>query len=184
MTRDLDGVGMSDELQKEYNDAYGTVRGSSMVARFLVAKKNPTVSVSRNDRVDLPDGATYDATTKLISIELAPLLEKHVQGKTAIEAFRSLFNSPLYQRMQDRPGTTSDLQVRDMTPAQRRASAAQALIQTVKDYYGLLAHDALIKSQSPAALEFKDRRDAVTAERNAQSGNTLRDLVEAVNGPQ
>ena len=184
MTRELDGVGMSDVLQKEYNDAYGTVRGSSMVARFEVAQKKPSISVTMPIRIDLPDGATYDASTKLVTIQVAPFLEKHVQGKTAIEAFRSVINSPLYQRMQALPGTTSDLQVRDMTPAQRRASPAQVLLQTVKDYYSLMAHDALIRSQSPAALEFKDRRSAVFAEKQAQSGNTLRDLVEAVNGPQ
>jgi len=184
MTRELDGVAMSDQLQKEYNDAYGTVRGESLPARLAIAKKKPSVTVSLPQRIDLPSGATYNATTKLVSIDLAPFLAEHVKGKTAIEAFRSVINSPLYQRMQALPGTTSNLQVRDMTPAQRRGSAAQALLQTVKDYYGLLAHDHLVRSNSPEAREWRDRRSAVFAERQAQAGQELRDLVEAVNGPQ
>lgn len=184
MKGQLDNIAMTDDLQKEWNDLYYSSVGGSVSARFAIAGKQPTISIYTHTRVPLESGAVYDAKTKLISIDVAPFIEKYVKGRTPIQAFRALINSPLYQRMQDAPGTTSDLAVRDMSPAQRRGQAARVLLQTVKDYYEMVATDRLGKSRSPDAQEWQQRRREVWDYQNEQAGNELQDLVKAIGGSQ
>jgi hypothetical protein len=184
MTRELDGIALSDNLQGEYNAAYNGSKGQSMVARLEIAGRQPAIKVTMPYRIDLPDGATYERSTGMVSIQVAPLLEKHVRGKTVIEAMRSLFNDPVYQALQKLPATSSDLSVTDMTPVERRGKPGQVLIRAVKDYYGLLAHDALVRSNTPDAVEWRQERAAVFQRRQEQKPDQLRDLVEALGGPQ
>jgi hypothetical protein len=184
MSRELDGVALSDDLQKEFQQAYSHTHGGSMTGRFEIAGANPTISVRLPYRIDLPTGATYQRSTGLISIEIAPFLEKHVKGKTVIDAFRSVMNDPLYQALQKLPGTTSDYAVSDMLPGERSGKPGQLLLQTVKRYYTLTATDALVRSQSPDAKEWRDARAAVFQQRQQAESDKLKDLVEALRPPQ
>ncbi len=193
MERRLRGVGMSDKLQAEFTDIYSTVKGESIVGRFAMAGKSvqvrfpmPVETVGRNGvRIRKDGGAT---------IQLQPFLEKHVKGKTVIEALRSLFNDPIYQAMEADPMQSADLSVQDQPKALRRTRPAQQMIQGIKDYYQLLTEDELERraaaGTSPDAKLWSDTLTEMseTARRRSQEqmdpsrpGNWLRKLVEAVN---
>jgi hypothetical protein len=177
----LDGLAMSADLQEEYNRLYSGTKGDSMVGRLSLAGSRPTFSVSFPYRVELAGtGITYDRSTKLISVEVAPFLEQHVRGKTVLEAFRSVINSPLYQALQKLPGTTSDITVRDMSPEERRGQPGQILLKTVKNYYALLAQDGIGRSNSPDAHEWRELRGEAMVQRQGKAMNTLNGLEKAL----
>lgn len=189
LKRQLEGVSMSAELQKEYNDTYGSVKGNiPLEARMAMSGRR--VSVSLPMQIEVPidmrkefkgAGVVVAKNGQSAQIDLAPFLGKHVRGRTIIEAFTSLFNDPVYRRMQDQPGTTSDLERRDMPPARRRAQAASQMIQGIYDYYHLLTLDQLNASQSPAATDWRQRRSQMARQQFRRSTEDLRDLVESLN---
>jgi hypothetical protein len=191
LTRQLEGVAMSGDLQKEYNDTYGSVRGNiPLIARMEMGGRAVSVSLpfSMEVPVDLRKqfggaGVAIVKDGSAATIDLAPFLDKHVKGRSIIEAFNSLFNDPLYQRMQDRPGTTSDLEVRDMPPARRRRQAASQMIQGIYDYYHLLTLDQLNASDSEAAQEWRANRAGMAEQQFKQSTDDLQDLMEALGQP-
>jgi hypothetical protein len=183
MTGDLEGVAMSDDLKKEYNDTYATIKGEmSPTARLAIAGKAPSVSFTLSYPVDTPTGITIP-NSKTGTYPVVRLVEPHIKGRTVQEALRSLINSPVYQAMQDDPRTTSDLKARDMPPAERRRKAAQVLINATKEYYHLITRDQINTSNTPAAQEWRERRDIMgtnNLERNTDG--ELRGFAEALNG--
>jgi hypothetical protein len=191
LTRRLEGVAMSAELQKEYNDTFGTVKGSiPLEARAELAgrKVNVTFSFKKEIPIDLRNqfagsGVVVTKAGDSATIDLGPFLSKHVKGKTIVEAFTSLFNDPVYQRMQDQPGTTSDLEVRDMPPSQRRQQAASRMIQGIYDYYQWMTIDQLEDSSTPDAQDWRQKRTAIAEQQFTQQTNRLQDLMEALGQP-
>lgn len=182
MTGTLEGVAMSDELKKEYNDIYATAVGEmSPTARLTIAGVVPKVSFTLRFPVDLPQGMTVEKN-KTISFPVSQFLERHIKGKTVREALRSLINDPIYLAMESNSQTTSDLKKRDMPPAERRGQAAQVLINATKRYYELITRDALNASDSPAAQEWKESRNTMRANRLQQETEGLRRFAEALNG--
>ena len=191
LARQLEGVSMSSELQKEYNDTFGAVKGNiPLEARMALAGRK--VSVSFPMQLETPidmrkqfagAGVVVAKSGGSAAIDLGPFLSKHVKGRTIVEAFTSLFNDPVYKRMQDLPGTTSDLEVRDMPPARRRAQAASQMIQGVYDYYQLLTQDQLEASSTPAAQDWRERRAAIAREAFTEQTDKLRDLMESLGQP-
>ena len=191
LTRQLEGVSMSSELQKEYNDTFGAVKGNiPLEARMALAGRK--VSVSFPMQLETPidmrkqfagAGVVVAKSGSSATIDLGPFLSKHVKGRTIVEAFTSLFNDPVYKRMQDLPGTTSDLEVRDMPPARRRAQAASQMIQGVYDYYQLLTQDQLEASSTPAAQDWRERWAAIAREAFKGQTDKLRDLMESLGQP-
>jgi len=184
MTRELDGVALTDDLQKEFQKAYSHTPGKSMVGRFEISGIKPTISVRLPYRIDLPTGATYERSKGLVSIAVAPFLEKHVKGKTVIEAMRSVINDPLYQALEKLPGTTADYSVQDMLPGERPGKPGQILLQTIKRYYTLEGHDALVRSGSTDAQAWREARSAVFTQRQQAESDKLKDLVEALSPSQ
>jgi hypothetical protein len=182
MTGNLEGVAMSDELKKEYNDTYATAVGEmSPTARLKNAGVVPKVSFTLRYPVDLPQGMTVEKN-KTVSFPVSQFLEKHVKGRTVREALRSLINDPVYLAMESNPQTTSDLKKRDMPPAERRGQAAQVLISATKRYYELITRDALNISESPAAQEWRESRNTMRTNRLQQETEGLRRFAEALNG--
>lgn len=209
MERQLNGVGMSDELQAEYNDIYGSVRGGSLIARNALVGRTVAMHFPMPVSIVLPGGERL-VKGGSVQLPLAPLLERHVKGKTVLEAFRSLFNSLEYQAMEDDPLLTADPAIKDQPKARRRTRPAQVMIRAIRDYYDLLAQDELERRaanarrppspadppdmvRSDAARQYSDARsemirraqqetlDALTPGRD-KSG--LRSLIEAVNPAQ
>jgi hypothetical protein len=182
MTGTLEGVAMSDELKKEYNDTYAAAVGEmSPTARLMIAGVVPKVTFTLRYPVDLPSGMTVESN-KPISFPVSQFLERHIKGKTVREALRSLINDPVYLAMEGNPQTTADLKKRDMPPAERRGQAAQILINATKRYYELITRDALNASESPAAAEWRERRNTMRSNRLQQETEGLRRFAEALNG--
>ena len=152
MTKSLNGIGMSDELQNEYNDIHGSVKGDSFLGRMALAGKTvavrfpmPTeVVTSGGVRIRKDGGAT---------IPIGQFLEKHVKGKTKLQAFYSLFEDPIYQAMEDDPLQSADPRIQDQPKALRRTRPAQLLITAVTSYYDLLTQDELERRAAAGTSE-------------------------------
>ena len=170
MTRTLVGVPMSDDLQKEYNDTYGSIKGElAPVARLKMAGATPNYRIKLPIAIDLPSGMRLRADKTLVNLDLSIFLGKHTKGKTFLQAARSLMNDPIYMGMQAAPSTTSDPGVRDKSRGALRTGPASRMMGALKLYYGYLTEDALGASQSPAAEQWRERRDMVLdAERKGE----------------
>lgn len=192
LTKRLGGIGMSDELQAEYNDIHGSVKGDSFLGRMALAGKTiavrfpmPTeVVTSGGVRIRKDSGAT---------IPVGQFLEKHVKGKTKLQAFYSLFEDPIYQAMEEDPLQSANPQVQDQPKALRRTRPAQLLIQAVTDYYDLLTQDELERRAAAGTSEpakawsaaktqmaeemFKRSQESLKSDR---PGNWVQRLVDSV----
>ena len=173
---------MSDELQKEYSDTYSTIKAEmSPAARLQIAGQRPSVNIVIPINADLPNGITIERN-RTVSLPVTHILERNIKGRTVREALRSLFNDPVYKAMQDDPTTTTDLKVRDMPPAERRRQAAQVLIDATKTYYHLITRDALNRSSSPEAQQWRERRNAMYAERQSRNTDSIAPTARVLNG--
>jgi len=163
MKRTLNGVPMDDDLQKEYNDTYGTVRGSMdpTAVRALTGAGAATFTIKYPVRAVLPSGIQVKRDKNLVSLDLGLFLGKHSKGKTFLEAARSLMNDPMYQQMQATPEMTSDPALNDLPGSVARARPAALMMRALKTYYGELATAELRKSQTPAALQWQQRERRV-----------------------
>jgi hypothetical protein len=170
MDRTLVGVPMSDDLQKEYNDTYGSIKGEmAPVARLKMAGATPNYTIKLPIAVDLPSGMRLRADKTLVNLDLSIFLGKHTKGKTFLQAARSLMNDPIYMGMQAASSTTSDPRVQDKPRGALRAGPAAKMMGALKLYYSYLTEDALCASQSPDAIQWRKRRDMVLdAERKGE----------------
>jgi hypothetical protein len=192
LTKKLSGIGMSDELQAEYNDIHGSIKGGSFMGRMALAGKTvavrfpmPTeVVTSGGVRIRKDGGAT---------IPIGQFLEKHVKGKTKLQALYGLFEDPIYQAMEDDPLQSADPRIQDQPKALRRTRPAQLMIQATTDYYDLLTQDELERraaaGASPAAKQWSDAKTQMAEEMFKRSqealkpnrpGNWVQQLVDSV----
>ncbi len=185
--RNLDGVGMTASLQREAIDIYGTVKGDSPLAMNAMVGKRVTARFPIEFSTVLPNGVRI-VSGETVSIDLAPFLEKHVKGRPIADALRSLFNDPLYQRMEDDPALTSDLSRRDMPVALRRQQPAQQMISAIKAYYLDQTRTELERrartGESPEAAAWSQAKTQAVMGRTKDAMNRLQPLVDALGGRQ
>ena len=185
MDRTLTGVPMSDGLQKEYNDTYGAIKGEmAPVARLKLAGASTKFQIKLPIAVDLPTGMRLRADKSLVNLDLSVFLGKHTQGKTFLQAARSLMNDPIYMGMQSAPSTTSDPGVQDKSKGALRAGPASRMMGALKQYYSLLTEDALGASQSPEAIQWRDRRDMVLDAERQSSFDAMEGFQGVMGGAQ
>ena len=192
MKKTLEGVPMSDDLQKLYNDSYSQMTGNqAMLVVLKEASMNPSYTF---------DPEVYNYTIKsgalkgqrlvrkysdqngepVMKLNLAVALHKHVKNKTPIQAFRSLINDPFYKKLMSNPATTADLRVRDMARKELTQQIPYRLMETIKEYYGLLTLNSINVSDHPAAVEFREMRDAMLAAETAKTAEENTGFVEAL----
>jgi hypothetical protein len=183
--RNLDGVGMTAALQREAIDIYGSVKGDSLLALNGMAGKSVTAKFPIEFSTVLPNGVRI-VEGETVTIDLAPFLEKHIEGKAIADALRSLFNDPLYQRMEDDPKLTSDLSRRDMPQALRRQQPAQQMISAIKGYYLNRTRAELNKramdGTSDEAKAWKLAVDQAIEGGTRDALNRLQPMVDALGG--
>jgi hypothetical protein len=176
LTKRLGGIGMSDQLQAEYTDIHGAIKGDSFLGRMALAGK--TVAV----RFPMPTEVVTSGGVRIrkdggASIPVGQFLEKHVKGKTKKEAFFALFQDPIYQAMEDDPLQSADPRIQDQPKALRRTRPAQLLIQAVTDYYDLLTQDELERraaaGTSEAAKQWSDAKTQMAEEMFKRSQESL-----------
>jgi hypothetical protein len=185
--RNLDGVGMSAELQREAIDIYGTTPGDSLLATNAMLGKSVNISLPIRFSTVLPNGVRIvDGET--VRIDLAPFLEKHVKGKKVADAFRSLFNDPIYRAMEGDPKLTSNLALRDQPPAVRRRQPGQVMVKAIKDYYLDVTRMQLEQraraGTSPEAKAWSDAKTRAVQGATKDSMDRLQPLIRALGGGQ
>ena len=185
MDRTLAGVPMSDDLQKEYNDTYGAIKGEmAPVARLKLAGASTKFQIKLPVAVDLPSGMRVRADKSLVNLDLSVFLGKHTQGKTFLQAARSLMNDPIYMGMQAAPSTTSDPGVQDKSRGALRSGPATRMMGALKQYYHLLTEDALGASKSGEAALWRERRDIVLDAERQKAFDQLGDFQGVLGGAQ
>jgi len=189
LERKLEGIAMSDDLQAEYTDIHGQIKGSPAMpptARMALAGKKvqaffpmPIETVTdMGIRIKKNGGA---------ALPLSQILDKVTAGKTKKEAFYQLFTSPWYQSVEDDPATSAN-PAGGLPPAMRRKRTAQVLIKAITDYYDLLTQDELERraaaGTSPAAKQWSEAKNEMAVQTFKQSqtqlmrlGKTLRDAL-------
>jgi hypothetical protein len=185
MTQKLNGISMSSDLQHEYNEIYGSVRGESLMGRLGISKESVKVGLPMPLESVTPKGVRIKAGSSA-DVDLGPFLEPHVKGKTIAEAFRSLFKSELYQKMEADPLTSADPTVADMPKALRRTRPAQKMIWGIRRYYDLLTQDELERrgqsGQSKAAAAYSKARTAMTRAQFERSLQLIQKLPATLGG--
>ena len=125
---------------------------------------------------------------EVATIDLGAFFEKHVTGKTVADALRSLFNDPLYQRMEADPKLTSDLSRRDMPQALRRQQPAQQMISAIKAYYLDQTRAELEKrameGTSAEAKAWSDAKTEAVKGRTKDALDRLQATINALGGGQ
>lgn len=190
LERKLEGVAMSDDLQWEYNEIHGSIKGDPKLpptARLGLAGKKvqayfpfPIETITdMGIRIRKNGGA---------SLPLSQILDKVTAGKTKKEALYTLFNMPWYQAVEDDPLTTANPPGGLPLPM-RRKKTAQVLISGITAYYDLLTQDELERraaaGTSPAAKQWSDALSEMAGETFRQSqtqlmrvGESLRDALQ------
>lgn len=183
LKRNLDGIAMSDDLQAEYSDIHGQIKGSPAMpptARMALAGKKvqtffpmPIETVTdMGIRIKKNGGA---------ALPLSQILDKVTAGKTKKEAFYQLFTSSWYQSVEDDPATSAN-PAGGLPPAMRRKKTAQVLIKAITDYYDLLTQDELERraaaGTSPAAKQWSEAKNEMAVQTFKQSQTQLMRLGE------
>jgi len=170
-------VPMSDDLQKQFNDTYGSIAPGvndvpnlGPVARAELGGPNKSIRVSLPVFVNIKDlGIRMKEQKELVDIKINPLLEKHVydekgKGRTFIDAARSLMNDPIYDNMQSDPTTTADVTVSDKSNQDLKRMPAYLMMSQLKKYYELITTDAIGRSDTPAAMQWQERMNKLEIE--------------------
>lgn len=189
LERKLDGIGMSDDLQDEYNDIHGKLKGDAQMppsARLVLGNK--TVEARFNLPVEVVQPAGFRIRKdNTVSIPLGQKLDQLTAGRTKKEAFYQLFTSDWYQAMEDDPKTSAN-PPSGLPRVMRRQRAAQALIRGITNYYDLLTQDELTRrgmaGTSQAARDWLDAKQAMTRQERTSSLQEMPALIEKLQGAQ
>lgn len=190
LTGVLDGIAMSDDLQAEYNDIHGKLKGDrampptarmSLAGKTIQAQFPLPVETVTSMGIRIRNNGTA-------SIPLGQVLDAVTAGRTKKEALYELFTSPWYQQVQDDP-RTSTAPPGGLPPAERRRRVAQVLIKGINDYYDLGTRDELERraasGASPAAKEWSDAKTELANKVRQRSLSELEALGGGLrNAPQ
>jgi hypothetical protein len=162
LTRSLDGVSLSDKLQEEYRSHLATAKGDeNVMADWAITGALPVVKFSSKLPIELPRGHRLTKTIALGEYPLAILAEKHIKGNNRLQALNSLVQDPVFIRLMKDPITTADRQIKDMPVATLNKMLPKMLVNVINSYYEGRAHRALNQSQSPDAVEWRQRRSVI-----------------------
>lgn len=163
MTRVLEGIAMSDDLQEEYNDIHGKIKGNPKLpptARLGLAGAKVQAYFPLPIETVGGSGIRFKEGGG-VSLPLSQIVDGVTAGKTKKEAFYALFTSPVYQAMEDNPITSAN-PPGGLPKVERRKRTAQLLINAVTAYYDLLTQDELERraaaGTSAAAKQWSDAK--------------------------
>ena len=162
LTRSLDGVSMSDKLQEEYRSHLATAKGDeNVMADWAITSALPVVKFSSKLPIELPRGHRLMKNIALGEYPLAIMAEKHIKGNNRLQALNSLVQDPAFIRLMKDPITTADRQIKDMPVATLNKMLPKMLVNVINGYYEGRAYRALNQSQSPDAVEWRQRRSVL-----------------------
>ena len=168
MTKTLEGVPMSDDLQQLYNQTYGSTVGNKETAFLNIKKKiviTPDTTQTKIIKSGPLAGQAVSVKGKQATIDMSTILAKHVEGKTPIEAFRSLMNDPKYIALKKNKSTTTVQEIVNKEIKEVQKELPYVLMQELKNYYGQLTINQLNLSEEGSAVKWRERRDLYSATR-------------------
>lgn len=187
LTRKLEGVAMSDDLQELYNDIHGAIKADPQyppTARLNLAGKNAMAVFPQTTEAIAPTGQRIRQSDSSGRLPLSPLLDRVTRGHTKKEAFYALFTSPEYKQLQANP-VTSSTPAGGLPPSVQRRKVAQQLIQRITDYYDLLTQDELERraaSGNPVARDWSETKNRLVEAVNKQGLRELQQLAPILSG--
>jgi hypothetical protein len=186
MTKRLEGVPMSDDLQWQYNETFGSVKGDidPLALSKLTGAGSARLSVKMPIRVTLPSGIRVKQDKDLLTIDLGAFLGRHTQGKSYEQAVQSLITSDLYKNMQASEDFTADPAVRDAASKVLRAGPARLMQQALVSYYHQLTLAKLRTSDTPQAAQWREDEKKLTDQEVLRSGSRVKGFSAVLGGAQ
>lgn len=183
----LDGVPMSDDLQKEFNDTLGTIKGSTDPVAALQNSGVQTKWIARlpgQVKLRTPQGITVSQAGDKQEFDMSQYLGKHTKGKTVLEAYHSLINDPVFQAIESEDSVVAS---RVNIPNQlRNKQAAVLMLNGIKEYYAHMTKTLFENQQNPSPAVAlwqqrlaKLRDDATMDTMNSLGSSTGRATAEA-----
>ena len=164
----LEGVPMSDDLQQLFNQTYSSTVGNKETAFLNIKKKiviTPDTTQTKIIKSGPLAGQRISIKGKEGSIDMSIILAEHVEGKTPIEAFRSLMNDPKYIAFKENPHTTTVQEIVNKETKEVQKELPYVLMQEIKSYYTQLTINKLNISKEPAAVKWLERAELYRATR-------------------
>ena len=159
---------MSDDLQQLYNQTYGSTVGNKETAFLNIKKKiviTPDTTQTKIIKSGPLAGQAVSVKGEKKTIDMSTILAKHVEGKTPIEAFRSLMNDPKYIALKKNKSTTTVQEIVNKEIKEVQKELPYVLMQEIKNYYAQLTINQLNLSEEAAAGKWRERRDLYSATR-------------------
>ena len=159
---------MSDDLQQLFNQTYSSTVGNKETAFLNIKKKiviTPDTTQTKIIKSGPLAGQRVSIKGKEESIDMSIILAKHVEGKTPIEAFRSLMNDPKYIAFKKNPHTTTVQDIVNKETKEVQKELPYVLMQEIKSYYTQLTINQLNISKEPAAVKWLERAELYSATR-------------------
>ena len=188
ITRRMDGIAMSGELQAEYVAVRSKLIGSdNPLAEMMILGSLPTINLPVGFQGELDNGMRYGSTQnlgKVLQVPLGMVAADAIKGRTEVEAYRALFADPRWQALMANPETTADTRITDRPPSAVKRTPPAVLVQAVKAYYSQQTRLELKRSSSPAAQDWKGRVEVKNDQesRNRNSTTQMMETIRALNG--
>ena len=176
----LRDVPMTDDLQKWWNDSYGEITGQSTIVLDVGVPAKVAVKIPLYD-ITTPQGVRFRKDANLFEIDLKLFLPQFVKGNTPAEAFRALFKSDLYKKMEAAEATSYST---DAPPAERRRTPAALMARAIKRHYAELttAKALTMENPPPEVVRWREMYSEMNAKQQQEAMNNAGAAVEALTG--
>jgi hypothetical protein len=179
----LDGITMTPDLEERYRTRMFTLQAPAdlpLSARLVLAGESGSVSFSAKKTVMVqgPGGQKMPVTESVTeSVDIRPILDRIVRGRTMHDALLALKNDPWYQSIEADPEASTRPDIRDLPKAQRRRGVTAKLVNTIVAYYDQLAQDQMRNSDDPVEQEWAARALALKDEQFNQQLQGIQELL-------
>jgi hypothetical protein len=179
----LDGITMTPEIEERYRTRMSTLTAPealSLSARLVLAGESGAVSFSAKKTVMVkgPGGQKIPVTESVTeTVDIRPILDRIVRGRTMHDALLALKNDPWYQSIEADPEASTRPDLRDLPRAQRRRGVTAKLVSTIVAYYDELAQDQMRNSDDPVEQEWAARALALKDQQFNQQLQGIQELL-------
>ena len=153
------GVLMGPELEREFNEHLGSSKGGPISDHPNFGGRLGVTFKAVEGEFDRGDQRRYESTYSQ-KIDLAPLLDRLTDGKTLREALNGLFASDTYRSWEADPRFTTNAAVKDKPREVITQMPGPRAVKILHDYYATLAEEKVETSESAAAADWRQRRNA------------------------
>jgi hypothetical protein len=185
-SKSLRDIPMTDDLQKWWNDSYGEMTGGNTIVLDVGVPAKVQVKVPLYD-ITTPKGVRFKEDATLFEIDMNLFLPQFVDGNTPAEAFRALFKSDLYKKMEAAEATSYST---DAPRAERRRTPAALMVRAIKRHYAEMTTAKALNMQNPPpeVVRWREMYTAKNAKQQQEAmenaGGSIRALTEAIGGAE